>query len=127
MFAAARVSALRHTTSPLSRATSSQQPASLRRLLSSLALLEHHDGKLNNSSLAAVTAAMRMGGSITGLVAGGDAKSVADQAAKVKGIEKVLFVENDAYNKVCGGRNVMLRTKLCSHCCRDLQRTMRQW
>jgi len=91
-----------------------------------LALLEHHDGKLNNSSLAAVTAAMRMGGSVTGLVAGGDAKSVAEQAAKVKGIEKVLFVENDAYNKVCGGTLKSL-VGVYSHHSRGLQRTMRRW
>lgn len=104
MFAAARASTLRHASIPSSRAFLFQQPASLRRLLSSLALLEHKDGQLNNASLAAVTAAMQLGGSVTGLVAGSGAKSVAEQAAKVKGLDKVLFVENDAYTKVCRRR-----------------------
>ncbi|KAH6673599.1 hypothetical protein B0J14DRAFT_617480 [Halenospora varia] len=69
------------------------------RLLSSLAILEQKDGKLNNASLGAVTAAQKLGGSVTGFVAGGNVKSVAEEAAKIKGLEKIVSVDNAAYDK----------------------------
>jgi electron transfer flavoprotein alpha subunit len=73
--------------------------AAYTRSLSSLAVLEHKDGKLAHSSLSAVTAAQKLGGSVTAFLAGGGAKSVADEAAKVKGLEKVIYVDNTAYDK----------------------------
>lgn len=71
------------------------------RLLSSLAVLEQKDGKLNNGSLAAITAAQKLGGSITAFIAGGNIKAVAEAASKVSGVEKVVSVDNTAYDKVC--------------------------
>lgn len=53
------------------------------------------------SSLAAVSAAQKLGGSITGFVAGSNVKAVAEHAAKVDGLEKVIYVDNAAYDKVC--------------------------
>lgn len=53
------------------------------------------------SSLAAVSAAMKLGGSVTGFVAGSNVKSVAEEAAKVEGLEKVIYVDNASYDKVC--------------------------
>jgi electron transfer flavoprotein alpha subunit len=73
--------------------------SALTRLLSSLAVLEQRDGKLNHGSLGAVTAAKKLGGSITGFVAGGNIKAVAEEAAKVNGIEKIIAVDNAAYDK----------------------------
>jgi electron transfer flavoprotein alpha subunit len=70
------------------------------RLLSSLAILEQKDGKLNNGSLSAITAAQKLGGSITAFIAGGNIKAVAEEAAKVGGLEKVIAVDNAAYDKV---------------------------
>ncbi|KIV84141.1 hypothetical protein PV11_06114 [Exophiala sideris] len=75
------------------------QPSSLARLLSTLALIEQKDGKLNTGSLAAVTAGLKLGGSVHGFVAGKSAKSVAQEVAKVKGLEKVIAVENEAYER----------------------------
>lgn len=75
--------------------------SALARLLSSLAVLEQKDGKLNHGSLGAVTAAKKLGGSITAFVAGGNIKAVADEAAKVNGIEKIIAVDNAAYDKAC--------------------------
>lgn len=72
----------------------------LARLLSSLAVLEQREGKLQGSSLSSVTAAQKLGGSITGIVAGSNIKSVAEEAAKVKGLEQILMIENGAYDKV---------------------------
>ena len=83
-----------------SRCTPLARVSLLRRLLSSLAVLEQRDGKLNVSSLAAVSAAQKLGGSITGFIAGKNGKTVAEEAAKVQGLEKVLYVENEAYDKV---------------------------
>ncbi|KAH8784222.1 hypothetical protein BGZ57DRAFT_327775 [Hyaloscypha finlandica] len=73
--------------------------SALARLLSSLAVLEQRDGKLNHGSLGAVTAAKELGGSITGFVAGANVKVLAEEAAKVNGIEKIIAVNNAAYNK----------------------------
>ena len=80
--------------------SSRAQKALLSRLLSTLAILEQREGKLNNASLGAVTAAQKLGGSITGFIAGGGVKAVADEAAKVDGLEKILLVENGDYDKV---------------------------
>ena len=81
-------------TAPLSR------DAALARLLSTLAVLEQREGKLNMSSLAAVSAAMKLGGGVTGFVAGSNVKTVAEEAAKVEGLEKVIYVDNADYDKV---------------------------
>ena len=103
MFSAARHTALRQArsscmrprvTAPLSR------DAALARLLSTLAVLEQREGKLNMSSLAAVSAAMKLGGGVTGFVAGSNVKAVAEEAAKVEGLEKVIYVDNADYDKV---------------------------
>ena len=75
------------------------QSSFLARLLSTLAILEHKDGKLNTGSLGAVTAGEKLGGSIHGFVAGTAAKSIAQEAAKIKGLEKVIVVENEAYER----------------------------
>lgn len=73
--------------------------AAIRRLASTLAVLEQRDGKLNMSSLASISAAQKLGGSIHGFVAGGNIKQVADEASKVEGLEKVIFVDNADYDR----------------------------
>lgn len=57
---------------------------------------------MNHASLSAVTAAQKLGGSITGLVAGSGVKPVAEEAAKVKGFERIIMIENGSYDKACG-------------------------
>lgn len=103
MFSAARRTALR-SVGAVPRSTSifssSYGPSALRRLLSSLAVLEQRDGKLNHGSLSAITAAKKLGGSIHGFVAGSSIKAVAEEAAKVEGVEKIIAVDNAAYDKV---------------------------
>ncbi|CAF9916883.1 MAG: hypothetical protein GOMPHAMPRED_001137 [Gomphillus americanus] len=71
----------------------------LSRSLSTLVILEQQEGKLNNASLSAVTAAQKLGGSVTGFVAGSNIKSIAEEIAKVDGLEKVISVENVAYDR----------------------------
>lgn len=74
-------------------------PSTAIRLLCSLAVLEQKNGKLENSSLSAVTAAQKIGGSIIGFVAGSGIRAVAEQVSKVKGLDKVIMVENSSYDK----------------------------
>lgn len=102
MFSIARKTALRQAQSSLRTSgpiASVTRNASLARLLSTLAVLEQREGKLNMSSLAAVSAAQKLGGSVTAFVAGGNIKSVAEEAAKVDGIDKIIYVDNAAYDK----------------------------
>ena len=87
---------------PRARPTPVASLSALARLLSSLAVLEQREGKLNGGSLGTVTAAQKLGGPITAFVAGTNIKAVAEEVAKVAGVEKVIAVENVAYDKVCG-------------------------
>lgn len=103
MLPACRSTALRAARRSLSRPiepVSGQQSRHLRRLLSSLAVLEQRDGKFNVSSLAAVSAAKKLGGSVCGFIAGSGTKSVAEEIAKTEGLDKVIYVDNAAYNYV---------------------------
>jgi electron transfer flavoprotein alpha subunit len=64
--------------------------------MATLVIAEHDNKSLNEATRAAVTAAKKMGGDIHILVAGQGAKSVADEAAKVEGVAKVMLAESDA-------------------------------
>ncbi|KAL5117833.1 Electron transfer flavoprotein alpha-subunit [Pleosporales sp. CAS-2024a] len=91
------------TRCPLLRAARTQlrrpQYVALARLASTLAVLEQKDAKLQPASLAAITAGTKIGGPITAFVAGSGAKSVAKEIGTAKGIEKVVYVDNGAYDK----------------------------
>jgi hypothetical protein len=101
MIPLARHSVLRAARSQLQPTRTLSQSSALARLLSTLAVLEQRNGKLESSSLSAIAAAQKLGGSVTGFLAGSGVKGTsAAEAAKIKGIEKVLAVENDAYEKV---------------------------
>lgn len=103
MIPIARHSVLRAARSQIYPTRALRQPASsaLARLLSTLAVLEQRDGKLQSSSFSAIAAAQKLGGSVTAFLAGAGVKGTsAAEAAKIKGIEKVVAVENDAYEKV---------------------------
>ena len=103
MFSLARPTALRGMRTqflPSSIAARSPlQSAALARLASTLAILEQREGALNTSSLGAVTAGKKIGGSVHGFIAGKNVKGVAEEAAKVDGLEKVIMVENEAYQR----------------------------
>ncbi|SPL72420.1 FAD-binding protein [Acinetobacter stercoris] len=65
--------------------------------MSILVLAEHDNKTLNGATLNVVAAAQKIGGDITVLVAGSGAQAVADAAAKVAGVSKVLLADNAAY------------------------------
>ncbi|MCJ1466468.1 Electron transfer flavoprotein alpha-subunit [Pseudocyphellaria aurata] len=64
-----------------------------------MTVFEQKDGVLKSSSLSAVTAAQKLGGSITGIIAGSNIRRVAQNAAKVNGLEKIIMIESVAYDK----------------------------
>ncbi len=65
--------------------------------MSILIIAEHDNHTLKGATLNAVTAAAQIGGEIHLLVAGADCAAVAEQAAQVAGIDKVLLAEHAAY------------------------------
>jgi electron transfer flavoprotein alpha subunit len=65
--------------------------------MSILVIAEHDNKALNAATLNVVAAAQKIGGDITVLVAGSGAQAVADQAAKVAGVSKVLLADDAAY------------------------------
>eukprot|EP00499_Haloplacidia_sp_CaronLabIsolate_P004572 CAMPEP_0196782704 /NCGR_PEP_ID=MMETSP1104-20130614/11903_1 /TAXON_ID=33652 /ORGANISM="Cafeteria sp., Strain Caron Lab Isolate" /LENGTH=326 /DNA_ID=CAMNT_0042152947 /DNA_START=75 /DNA_END=1055 /DNA_ORIENTATION=- len=65
---------------------------------SSLVLADHAGGQLTPGTLSAITAASKIGGDITVLVAGSDSKSAADAASKVAGVASVLHADDAAFD-----------------------------
>ncbi len=65
--------------------------------MSILVIAEHNNESLNGATLNVVTAAQAIGGDVDVLVAGSNCGAVADAAAKVAGVNKVLCADNDAY------------------------------
>ncbi|MEZ2743569.1 electron transfer flavoprotein subunit alpha/FixB family protein, partial [Halopseudomonas bauzanensis] len=62
-----------------------------------LVIAEHNNAELNAATLNTVAAAQAIGGDIEVLVAGSGCAAVADAAAKVAGVSKVLLADNAAY------------------------------
>jgi len=77
------------------------QATSRRRLAGTLAILEQRDGNLQANALHVISAATKLGNPVTAFVTGSKGKEVADQAAKVEGVDKVVYVGNALYDKVC--------------------------
>lgn len=65
--------------------------------MSILVIAEHDNTELKGGTLNTVAAAQKIGGDITILVAGEGCQAVADAAAKVEGVSKVLLADNAAY------------------------------
>ena len=65
--------------------------------MTTLVLAQHDNAELNPAVLNAVSAATQMSGDVHLLVAGSGAAAVAEQAAKVSGVSKVLHADADHY------------------------------
>src|SRR4051812_9309660 len=65
--------------------------------MTTLLLAEHDNKSLKDATNKALTAAKQMGGDVHVLVAGSGAKAVADAAAKLEGVAKVLLADARAY------------------------------
>lgn len=62
-----------------------------------LLVAEHDNSALSAQTAKALTAATEIGGDVHVLVAGAGAKSVADEAAKLSGVSKVLLADDASY------------------------------
>lgn len=62
-----------------------------------LVYAEHDNAELKKATLSTVTAATQMGDDVHVLVVGSGCKPVAEQAAKVAGVSKVICVDSPAY------------------------------
>uniref|UniRef100_A0A096NMT9 Electron transfer flavoprotein subunit alpha, mitochondrial n=1 Tax=Papio anubis TaxID=9555 RepID=A0A096NMT9_PAPAN len=71
--------------------------ASLLRFQSTLVIAEHANDSLAPITLNTITAATRLGGEVSCLVAGTKCDKVAQDLCKVAGIAKVLVAQHDAY------------------------------
>ena len=67
--------------------------------MTTLLIAEHDNNNISDSVRKAITAAQSIGEQIDILVAGKDCNSVADQAAKISGVNKVLICDNEVYSK----------------------------
>ena len=65
--------------------------------MSILVLVEHDNSALKSATLHAITAAQKIGGDIHLLVAGQNCRAVAEAAAKIGGIAKVVLADDAAY------------------------------
>ncbi|MEO0499911.1 MAG: FAD-binding protein [Pseudomonadota bacterium] len=65
--------------------------------MSILVLADHDNEALAPATLVAVTAATKLGGDVHVLVAGEGSQAVADAAAKVAGVDKILHADDAAY------------------------------
>ena len=75
-----------------------QVTPSIVRCQSTLVLVEHDGKKVLPATKNALTAAKKVGGEISCLVAGPEVGNVAAEVAAIQGLAKVLVVENKDYN-----------------------------
>lgn len=81
--------------------------------MSVLVLAEHNNQELKSATLNTVTAAAELG-DVTILVAGKDCQGVAETAAKVSKVSKVLHAESDAYANLLAENFAELLVELAS-------------
>ncbi len=65
--------------------------------MSILVVAEHNNADLRPATLNTMTAAKEIGGDVTVLIAGHEARPAAEAAAKVEGVSKVLLAESPSY------------------------------
>uniref|UniRef100_A0A673WWB1 Electron transfer flavoprotein subunit alpha n=1 Tax=Salmo trutta TaxID=8032 RepID=A0A673WWB1_SALTR len=81
----------------INRRSLGQLPCLAQRFHSTLVIAEHNNNQLTPITLKAITAASKVGGEVTRLVAGTNCAKVADQIRKVQGVKKILVAQHDCY------------------------------
>ncbi|KAK6294335.1 hypothetical protein J4Q44_G00351650 [Coregonus suidteri] len=87
----------------INRRSLGQLPCLVQRFQSTLVIAEHNNNQLTPITLNAITAASRVGGEVTCLVAGTNCAKVADQISKVQGVKKILVAQHDCYKGLLPG------------------------
>ncbi len=80
--------------------------------MSILVIAEHDKGELKGATLATIAAAQQLGDQIDVLVVGSECGGVADQAAKVSGVTRVLKAEHAAYDHMLAENTALLIAEL---------------
>jgi electron transfer flavoprotein alpha subunit len=83
--------------------------------MATLLLAEHDNKSLKDATAKALTAAKGLGGEVHVLVAGKDARGVAEAAAKLDGVGKVLLAEGGAYEHMLAEPLAALIVALAPH------------
>src|SRR3970040_37467 len=65
-----------------------------------LVIAEHDQWSLKHATRATVSAALRLGGDVTMLVAGVQCQPVVDVACGINGVAKVLYADDERYRHV---------------------------
>ncbi|MCJ8735952.1 hypothetical protein PDJAM_G00253230 [Pangasius djambal] len=69
----------------------------IQRFQSTLVVAEHNNDTLTPITLNAITAANKLGGEVSCLIAGTNCAKVAEQLSQVEGVKKVLVAQHDVY------------------------------
>ena len=64
--------------------------------MTTLLFVEHGNGQIKDGTRKALTAARQIGAPVHALVLGGGSRAVAEAAARLDGVEKVLLAEDGA-------------------------------
>lgn len=83
--------------------------------MSILVYAEHDNNELKADTLKTIAAAQAIGGEIDVLVAGLNCSAVAEQAAKINGVNKVLVADNSAYQHQLAENVSLLVVELASN------------
>ena len=83
--------------------------------MSILVCAEHDNNTLKADTLKTVAAAQAIGGDIDVLVAGSNCQAVAEAAAKINGVNKVLVADNGAYEHQLAENISLLVTELAAN------------
>jgi electron transfer flavoprotein alpha subunit len=82
--------------------------------MTSLVIAEHDNSALKDATAKTVAAAAQLGSPVHVLVAGKNCAAVADAAARLSGVEKVLLAEGDVYEKLLAEEMEVLILSLAS-------------
>uniref|UniRef100_A0A8C6KVQ5 Electron transfer flavoprotein subunit alpha n=2 Tax=Nothobranchius TaxID=28779 RepID=A0A8C6KVQ5_NOTFU len=69
----------------------------VQRFQSTLVVAEHNNDKLTPITLNTITAASKLGGDVSCLVAGTNCAKVVEQISKVQGVKKILVAQHESY------------------------------
>ncbi len=83
--------------------------------MSVLVYAEHDNQHLKSETHKLVTAAKKMGGSVDVLVAGANVQELAQQAAKIAGVDRVLVADNSVYESQLAENIADLVTELAAN------------
>ena len=82
---------------------------------STLIFVDHDNKSILNTTLSTVTAAAKIGGTLTALVTGRNLKDISTQAAKMKGVSKVIVIDQENLEHSLPENVSTMLSKLCSN------------